>query len=86
MIGLFGGKPAPAHVPNHVRNQAMTRKADITEQLHAMANDMLEPYRRLTLEAHTEIERLREFARWVQDHSNDPGVVLKARAALEPKP
>ena len=33
-----------------------------------------------------EVERLRAFARWVQDHSNDPGVVLKAAAILAPKP
>lgn len=33
-----------------------------------------------------EIERLKAFARWVRDHSNDPGVVLKATATLEPNP
>lgn len=30
-----------------------------------------------------EVARLRAFVKWVQDHSNDPGVVLKATAILE---
>jgi predicted nucleic acid-binding Zn-ribbon protein len=29
-----------------------------------------------------EIEQLRETLRWIEDHSNDPGVVLKVSAAL----
>jgi hypothetical protein len=33
---------------------------DIVEQLNDMANDMIGPYRRLTLEAAAEIERLTE--------------------------
>jgi len=43
---------------------------DIVERLRDMADDMLGPYRRLTLEAADEIERLREENDIMRRHLN----------------